>query len=199
MSVREVIELLDDSDVEDVAVAMVNVGVNGGVTVTVTGKPQAMPRPVFMSWLRNSTLHRRVTNKKTKHVMAFRQLFLEAIRQQNVPGVDHLPLFKHEPVVLEVQFYRRIPSSAFRGGDRSRPFVGGRYNDRTNHPDVMRPDIDNLLKFVMDSLNGVLYNDDEQVVKLISYKMLDVEPPYEGRTVITFKELNRAGDFPRRP
>ena len=33
--------------------------------------------------------------------------------------------------------------------------------------------MDNLAKFVLDSLNGLLYEDDRQVVKLCAVKVLD--------------------------
>ena len=43
-----------------------------------------------------------------------------------------------------------------------------------------KPDIDNLVKFVMDSLNKVFWKDDSQVCSLIAVKIYDEKP----RTVI---------------
>lgn len=39
-----------------------------------------------------------------------------------------------------------------------------------------KPDIDNLLKAVMDAMNGVAYDDDNQVVELSGKKVYSVEP-----------------------
>lgn len=35
---------------------------------------------------------------------------------------------------------------------------------------LKRPDIDNLIKTVLDALNGVLYQDDKQIVKILGVK-----------------------------
>lgn len=49
----------------------------------------------------------------------------------------------------------------------------------------LRPDLDNLIKFVLDVMNGIVYNDDKQVVKITAEKIYDKEP----RTEITIEEL----------
>lgn len=36
--------------------------------------------------------------------------------------------------------------------------------------DTPKPDIDNVIKIVCDALNGVAYDDDKQILKLIAYK-----------------------------
>ena len=54
----------------------------------------------------------------------------------------------------------------------------------------IRPDIDNLAKFVLDALNGLLYTDDRQVVKLLVYKLLDNQGECEGRTVVEVSAFN---------
>jgi len=41
---------------------------------------------------------------------------------------------------------------------------------------VSRPDIDNYVKAVMDSLNGIAYADDSQIVSLSALKVYSVEP-----------------------
>jgi Holliday junction resolvase RusA-like endonuclease len=40
-----------------------------------------------------------------------------------------------------------------------------------NQPHTTRPDIDNLVKFIFDALNNVLYNDDAQIYKEEAQKM----------------------------
>jgi Holliday junction resolvase RusA-like endonuclease len=39
-----------------------------------------------------------------------------------------------------------------------------------------RPDIDNLLKFVMDALNGVFYKDDSQICQVFTLKQYNTRP-----------------------
>ena len=39
---------------------------------------------------------------------------------------------------------------------------------------VCRPDVDNLLKSVLDGLNGIVYNDDSQIVRI------EADKAYEG-------------------
>ena len=51
---------------------------------------------------------------------------------------------------------------------------------------VTRPDLDNYIKTVMDALNGVAYDDDSQIVKVIAEKVYVDGNPY---TEITIKEL----------
>ena len=48
-----------------------------------------------------------------------------------------------------------------------------------------KPDIDNLLKFVMDAMNGVFYKDDSQIVDV------DIKKQYSNTpcTIITIEEL----------
>ena len=41
---------------------------------------------------------------------------------------------------------------------------------KLNHPHSSRPDGDNLLKFIMDAANGILYHDDSQVAHIIVLK-----------------------------
>jgi Holliday junction resolvase RusA-like endonuclease len=44
-----------------------------------------------------------------------------------------------------------------------------------------RPDIDNLFKAIADSLNGILYRDDSQIVHLVVEKKYGAEPGVEIR------------------
>lgn len=49
--------------------------------------------------------------------------------------------------------------------------------DQGKRPDV-RPDIDNIVKIVMDALNGIAYDDDSQVVEIKARKIYALG--YEG-------------------
>lgn len=49
----------------------------------------------------------------------------------------------------------------------------------------VRPDIDNLVKIILDGLNGVAFADDKQVVELTAAKYYSAEP----RTAILVEEI----------
>lgn len=63
---------------------------------------------------------------------------------------------KGEPVTLSVTAYRDMPKTTPRRVE--------------SVPDVVKPDIDNVLKLVMDALNGVAWHDDSQVNRIIAGK-----------------------------
>ena len=48
---------------------------------------------------------------------------------------------------------------------------------RHYHPTKRKVDIDNFHKFALDSLSGILYVDDCQIVELITQKFIDKENP----------------------
>ena len=45
-------------------------------------------------------------------------------------------------------------------------------------PPLVKPDIDNVVKLVMDALNGVAYDDDKQVVRQYAEKRYTDGEPY---------------------
>ena len=90
---------------------------------------------------------------------------------------------------MKLQLQCRLPNSAFVGGKRTNQLRAGmstcRYAIDTN-----KPDLDNLVKFVMDALQVIIYKDDKQVVNLVSRKSWDLSWPYEGRTVIKVRNAH---------
>lgn len=50
-----------------------------------------------------------------------------------------------------------------------------------------KPDIDNIVKGIMDSLNGVIYHDDKQVIQLVAFKAYAEKP----RVEVTVEELEQ--------
>lgn len=68
------------------------------------------------------------------------------------------------PVRLTVIAFNEIPPS----WSRKRAAEA-----RTEVHDQRKPDIDNLVKLVMDALNGIAWADDKQVVELLAAKRVD--------------------------
>ena len=111
--------------------------------------------------------------------------FRAAVRQQ-IPAVNAGVVFGvGVPVVVTVKFFMRRPNHDFKGGNRS----SGCLKSMVALVRPIRPDIDNLAKFVLDGLNGLVYSDDRQVVKLVASKLLDMEGDCGGRTVVEVAEF----------
>lgn len=95
-------------------------------------------------------------------------------------NVDGAPVFgEGQPVAVDIKFYMRRPNTHFKGKDRSKAL-------KTVLPfaHVAHPDIDNLAKFVLDGMNGLVYKDDKQVAKLVVCKLFDSEGECNGRTTV---------------
>ncbi|KAL3758446.1 hypothetical protein ACHAWU_003615 [Discostella pseudostelligera] len=98
-----------------------------------------------------------------------------------------------ECLQLSITFRMKRPKSHFisnePGHGRLKPSAPSSISIRN-----LRSDIDNMAKFVMDSLNGLVYVDDRQVVVLNVRKMLDSEGLCLGATdveicVVTEEEV----------
>jgi Holliday junction resolvase RusA-like endonuclease len=136
------------------------------IKFTVGGDPKAQARPRFFKvGKRVGTYDPDHKNKKD----------FASIAIENAPEI---PLMG--AIELIVVFYIKRPKSHFRTG---------KYKNllKENAPDyhTKRPDIDNYIKFVMDSLNGLFWGDDSQVAFIHASKMYSREP----RTEITILEI----------
>ncbi len=75
-----------------------------------------------------------------------------------------------DPVNIHILFYFKRPKSHYRTGKYCKelkkdvPFCH-----------ITKPDVDNLAKFVLDGLTGVLYKDDNQVTSITAIKLYDEE------------------------
>ena len=83
-------------------------------------------------------------------------------------------------ISLTCKFYCTRPKAHFGTGSNAKKL-------KTSAPLWVskRPDIDNYLKLIMDAGNGVLYQDDSQIVKVLMLKSYSIKP----RTEITLEEL----------
>jgi Holliday junction resolvase RusA-like endonuclease len=80
------------------------------------------------------------------------------------------PLFKDKPLSIDITFYMFIPESS-------------RKKNKLYHASI--PDLDNLCKFALDSLRGVVLADDRFICSLVARKLYDKNP----RTEFTITEL----------
>jgi Holliday junction resolvase RusA-like endonuclease len=73
-----------------------------------------------------------------------------------------------QPIVITVDFFYKLPKRTSKANCKLA--AEGKYRP------VVKPDIDNAAKGVMDSLNKIAYTDDNQVVGLITNKYYAEEP-----------------------
>ena len=151
-------------------------------TIELFGPPKPMPGPTFMAWMKNGSLIRRVVNKAEPEISRLRKLSAQYLADYyGVPPEAH-PVFPCGPLTLSIFFFRRPSNACFVNNNRKNKLRQAFHGPCI--PDTHKPDIDNLTKFVLDVLQGVLYRDDDQVVKCEAYKFLDNKHPYEGRTIV---------------
>ena len=117
-------------------------------------------------------------NSGVKKKMAeFRLLVKEAAARERF----HL-IPRNKPVQMTVWFFLRRPDDDFTSRHRGK----GRLKESAKASTVaaVKPDTDNLGKFLLDALTGALYEDDAQVVELHMFKLRDSTGTCEGCVAI---------------
>ena len=83
--------------------------------------------------------------------------------------------YKQEPLTgplkVELNFFRHVQSSLSKK-ERALRLSG-------SHRPVVKPDTDNYIKSTLDGLNGLLWEDDNQIVDLIAHKYYSDNPRVE--------------------
>ena len=82
------------------------------------------------------------------------------------------------PLIVSLKFYRHIQSSASKKERKLR--LSGM------HRPIVKPDTDNYIKSTLDGLNGLLWEDDAHIVKLVAEKYYSEHPRIE----IEVRDLN---------
>ena len=75
------------------------------------------------------------------------------------------------PLMVELNFFRHVQSSLSKK-ERELRLSG-------SHRPVVKPDTDNYIKSTLDGLNGLLWEDDNQIVDLIAHKYYSDKPRVE--------------------
>ena len=153
------------------------------------GQPCPCPRPTFMSWIdkRNGRLRRAVVQKSKKKQTAFADSVVQYLFQVWGDKLPKFPIYKTHPVRMEANFYRKLPKKYFKSGRKELGLKDKYGPNGSVINDESTPDADNLLKFVVDSLNGIMWKDDKQVVTVTVRKRMDTRPPFDGRTYVRFQ------------
>jgi Holliday junction resolvase RusA-like endonuclease len=119
-------------------------------------------------------------------------------RKKSIDNV--IPIFQNQVIAVQIISRMKRPKRHFvankpgpgRLREESRVDDNGVVQSlASQHLQVTRTDVDNLAKFVLDSLNGVLYDDDRQVASLHVMKVYDHEEPYSGSTDVIIRSMTR--------
>lgn len=135
---------------------------------SVPGQPTGKGRPRV-----NTITHRAYTPQKTR---AYESLVQESYKYAALHQKRH-----SGPVRAEITAFYKIPKTW--PSSRKRAAVAGEISP------LIKPDLDNVAKAVLDALNGLAYTDDSSITELIVRKVY----ADEGRVEVT---LRSGGDLP---
>ena len=144
-------------------------------------KVRGNPRPLR----RHRTARGFMYNPSSEYQASFREVVQDMI--WNETNVEPQPLVAEEhQLAMRLVFHMKRPKLHFVAGKpgpgRLRPTAPGRLAPT-------RTDVDNLAKFVLDSLNGLLYVDDRQVASIHATKIYDNEGTCDGCIEVSIQRL----------
>lgn len=93
-----------------------------------------------------------------------KQAFAYEARQ--AVGEKHKELMEKSYHKVEILFEMPYPASKLKKGSTA----------IDTQPHTKKPDIDNLVKFVLDACNGILWEDDKKIVAINAKKIYSLEP-----------------------
>lgn len=170
---------LDESDALELEFESANSNSTQGAS-KLRFKVRGNPRPLR----RHRTSFGRMYNPSEGLQNSFR----DVVRRLIFSGSDlEEPLFGgDETLVMTIIFRLKRPKKDFIGGkpgpDRMRPTA-------PSQTAQTRTDVDNLVKFVFDSMNTILYEDDRQIMSVHVVKVLDNEGMCEGSTEVLLQSI----------
>ncbi|KAG7368981.1 major facilitator superfamily MFS_1 protein [Nitzschia inconspicua] len=183
------VDELDPVTIETVSSA------NGNVSSTVTRlwfKIRGNPRPLR----RHRTSRGHVYNPSLKYQKSFREVVEQVLIRNLSTEKDgkrektvtlEAPIFAaEEPLIMTLVFRMKRPKSHF---VNSRPGVHRLKTTAPSQSSAIRTDVDNLTKFVLDSMNQVLYDDDRQIMSIHATKLFDNEGMCDGSTELFVRSI----------
>lgn len=133
------------------------------IKFTVLGEPQGKGRPRFGG----KTKDGRPITRTPEQTVLYENLVITEYRQQC--GTAKFP--DNAMLDMRIMAYYAIPASASKKKQRQ-------MEDGTLRP-AKKPDMDNIIKIVADSLNDVAYRDDAQIVDCQLRKFYSRQPRIE--------------------
>ena len=141
------------------------------------------PRPLQ----RHRTSRFRTYNPSEKYQKVFQDAFHELVAGFDTQGFNY-PFFEEdEYLAMTIIFRMKRPKSHF---VNSRPGPGRLKAKSPPQLSTIRSDVDNLTKFVLDSMNGVIYEDDRQITSIHATKILDNEDLCAGSIEVHVRSID---------
>lgn len=136
--------------------------------LVIPGEPVAKGRPKFST---QGGFVRAITPEKT---INYENLVKLMYQQQ---CTDHIPFPKDVQLRADIEAYFSIPKSVSKK----------KMSDMKQHilNPTKKPDADNIAKSVLDSLNGIAYYDDSQIVVLTVKKLYNEYP----KVILSIEEI----------
>ena len=144
--------------------------------IIIPGDPPSLERPRFSFGGRGGT-RPRVYNILRNRMNETRQALQDILHQRD-PNAQ-FPLRPAGPVVMTITFCSVRPVSHYRNSRR----IQGNVRPAMMNA-IPRKDLDNMVKYILDAMQGVLYRNDNQVVTLNVHKQYDDGGTLDGKTVI---------------
>jgi len=128
----------------------------------------------------------------SRHRVAGMHMYNPSAKQQKLFALScqkHMPESPLEgPLAAHMAFYFSRPKSHYRSGK-----YANELKPHQDHWHSKRKDLDNLIKFVLDSLNEKAFLDDSQIVTIVSSKQYTEDKP---RTEVYFRSLPPPPPYP---
>lgn len=118
------------------------------LTICIDGKPEPKARP--------RVCNGRTFDPKEKQKRAFRKRLAVATH-----GVEPL----HGALMIQIDFHMPRPKKHYRTGKYSHLL-----KDTAPDRHTQKPDVDNLVKFLLDCGNGIVWDDDSQICAMYACK-----------------------------
>lgn len=130
---------------------------NPVINLTIPGKPLAKARVRFSR--RGSMVV--AFDPQKQHHDALKWLLREKL-------TGFVPISK--PIAVELDFYMPVTKT-------SKKKTNMMLNGEIQH--TKKPDLDNMIKYILDCMNGIVFEDDKQVVSIKGRKMFGADPRTE--------------------
>lgn len=128
---------------------------------TIPGPPQGKGRPRFSSY--GGHVHTRTPEQTV--------LYENLVKTEYQRQCEDIRFPDGKPLFVDIMAFYEIPKSASK--KKREQMLNGEIVP------LKKPDLDNIVKCVLDSLNGIAYRDDSQVVELFVRKFYDEIPRVE--------------------
>ncbi|KAG7338086.1 major facilitator superfamily MFS_1 protein [Nitzschia inconspicua] len=155
---------------------------------TVRGNPRPLRRHrTSRGHVYNPSLKYQKSFRDVVEQVIIRNLSIEQDGKNEERVANKTPIFAaEEQLIMTLVFRMKRPKSHFVNG---KPGPDRLKTTAPSQTSAIRTDVDNLTKFVLDSMNQVLYDDDRQIMSIHVTKLLDNDGMCEGSTELFVRSI----------